>query len=420
MKALGEDARRLRHRLLPYFPELDDLDDVDDDVEDGRLDSSEGNVVLRRESLRPVLFDYQSELVNRLIDPGAPRNQLVALPTGAGKTRTALVAALEGVGRGLLSRIAWLAPTVELLDQAFETASTLWLHQGNVSVLRLSRAVIDEEAGEPEISFVTPQAVYARSQQSAEMGHWSLIIFDEAHQLGASTFRRAVHALRGTATEDAGLTPLVGLSATPGRASSRETEDLVDLFRRNLVVSEALKPNPVRVLQRRGVLAALRFRALTRRDVPPGDEVDRIRIAVNGCRYLTARGRRTLVFAATVAGAVVLAEALRSVDIPSEAVHSGLDRTTRERRIKKFADGGIAVLTNQRLLATGYDCPAVSDVMLLTPVKSPILFEQMVGRAARGPRTGGSSVATIWEFDDHLRVHGYPQSYYRYRDYDWS
>jgi superfamily II DNA or RNA helicase len=88
--------------------------------------------------------------------------------------------------------------------------------------------------------------------------------------------------------------------------------------------------------------------------------------------------------------------------------------------ISAFERHKISVLVNQRLLATGYDCPAVTDVLLLTRIGSPILFEQIVGRAARGPRTGGSRVGTIWEFDDHLAMHGLPSSYYRYKDYDWS
>jgi DNA repair protein RadD len=78
------------------------------------------------------------------------------------------------------------------------------------------------------------------------------------------------------------------------------------------------------------------------------------------------------------------------------------------------------VLANQHLLAVGYDCPAVTDVVIQNKISSLILFEQIVGRAARGPLTGGSRVASVWEFEDHLALHGLPQSYYRYRDYDWT
>ena len=86
----------------------------------------------------------------------------------------------------------------------------------------------------------------------------------------------------------------------------------------------------------------------------------------------------------------------------------------------QFATGEIRVVVNKTLLATGYDCPAVEHVVLTVPVGSPITFEQMIGRAARGRLVGGADEAHVWQADDHLRVHGGPQSYYRYSDPDWD
>ena len=68
----------------------------------------------------------------------------------------------------------------------------------------------------------------------------------------------------------------------------------------------------------------------------------------------------------------------------------------------------------------GYDCPAVSNVVLTMPIGSVTLFEQLVGRASRGPATGGTAQSKIWQLDDHLTIHDYPKSYSRYREFDWS
>ena len=101
-------------------------------------------------------------------------------------------------------------------------------------------------------------------------------------------------------------------------------------------------------------------------------------------------------------------------------MHSNLQRDHRREVIQDFASGKTAVLTNYRILATGYDCPAVSDVALLSRVGSAVQFEQMVGRACRGPKTGGAASATVWDLDDHLQLHGLPESYFRFNNFDWE
>ncbi|MCY3557860.1 MAG: helicase-related protein [Chloroflexi bacterium] len=213
---------------------------------------------------------------------------------------------------------------------------------------------------------------------------------------------------------------VLGLSATPGRVDPDETEDLVALFQGRLLSSRLLGPNPVETLQRRGVLARLKFRRFTNSNIPADDEGWRTLVAARACVELRRRQRKPLVFAASVPGAIVLAQALRGRGLRAEALHAETPSTRRRAVVSDFANGKVEVLVNHRLLATGYDCPAVSDVLILGPVGSPIQFEQIVGRAARGPMTGGSRAATVWDFDNHLKVHGLPNSYYRYRDYDWQ
>src|SRR5262249_8658674 len=145
----------------------------------------------------------------------------------------------------------------------------------------------------------------------------------------------------------------------------------------NLLRSRALRPNPVKVLQRRGVLANLKFQSLSKTPIPQSDEVQRLRIAARACRRLVSKGSRPLIFTGTVAGGIALTDVLQSIGISGEMVHSEMSKGHRRGVIAAFAAGRVAVLVNQRLLATGYDCPAVSDVLILSKVQSPILFEQI-------------------------------------------
>ncbi|MBE1548130.1 superfamily II DNA or RNA helicase [Mycobacterium sp. OAS707] len=419
----ADSAGVLRRALSRHFAmESSPWDEGFFDEEDSADVATVGthSLDLVRSSLRPRLFDYQRDLVTKFvacIESG--RSGLLSLPTGGGKTRTAVVACLDSFSRNIIHNAIWLAPTRELVEQAQLTFVDMWKAIGGCPDIRIDRGF--RMSRELSVCVTTPQEVYARLQKETNLGAWDAVIFDEAHQLGARTYEQSVRALcsqhTGYRSQPTGL---IGLSATPGRTAEDETSRLVDFFGGHLITSSTLGANPVLTLQRRGVLARLEFRSLTKREIPVADEVSRLRIAITACQQFAMHGRRVMVFTQSVEGAECLAAALWGLEVPAASVSSKLPAQRRFSILAAFGEGRIQVLANQRLLATGYDCPAVSDVLLLGPVGSPILFEQMVGRAARGPKTGGSALARVWDFDDHLAKYGIPSSYYRYRDYDWS
>lgn len=419
MQKWQREVAGLRKALRPEYPDIGGrpgFGDTSDERHGRRL-----RVNLVRSEQSPALFDYQRDLVAEVVAlAGTSERALLALPTGAGKTRTASLAVMEGMACSTVSRACWFAPTLELVQQAFDTFEELWRQFGRAPDIQLTRS-LDDVGGAFSVWVGTPHAVLARlRKKGAARPEFDFIVFDEAHMLGARKFRQVVERTASMPRAGGHIPAVLGVSATPGRADPRETEDLVTLFGNRLLKSDALKPNPVRALQNRGVLARLKFRQLTKN--PPGaaEEAARLTIVTRACRELASRGKKVLVFAASVAGAVVLAEALNSVNIAATAVHSDLGVAQRQDAIDAFASGRTRVLTNMRLLATGYDCPTVSDIVICSAVGSEILFEQMVGRAARGPLTGGTRSATVWDFDDNRSVHGMPSSYYRFRDFDWA
>ena len=58
------------------------------------------------------------------------------------------------------------------------------------------------------------------------------------------------------------------------------------------------------------------------------------------------------------------------------------------------------VLINVEMLTEGYDVPKTQTVFLARPTKSEALLSQMVGRALRGPRAGGTANAYLVTFVD--------------------
>ena len=117
--------------------------------------------------------------------------------------------------------------------------------------------------------------------------------------------------------------------------------------------------------------------------------------AVEG--LLRAGHRRVLVFAAAVEHARVLTAILVARDIRSNVVTGLTPERVRERAIRTFKsdDEMPMVLVNFGVLTTGFDAPKASAVVIARPTQSLVLFSQMVGRAIRGPKAGGTEACEI-------------------------
>ena len=382
---------------------------------------------LRRPPFGSLLLDFQEDLAAQIVETCAlppPQNiGLVALPTGGGKTRTATCAVLDLMNRGTRS-VLWLAPSRELLEQAVSTFSDLWArYPSQLSSLDLLRSQASGEfpvSALPTVHFATPQMLYRRAVDSpGRLPTWDLVVFDEAHLADAPTFRESLNVARTRGDKPCAA---FGLSATPGRRDDRGTESLIDLFGRRLLTSAKLGKDAFETLQKKGVLARVDFRIIPSSRKPSGAEPaldpQRFGATVTLCEKLAAEGR-TLLFAGSVAHAAALAVALRGRGVRAKHVSGRTPLGARASILRSFQEGSVDVLCNKSLLATGYDCPSIANVVLTVPVKSPILFEQIVGRASRGPAVGGNERSTAWYFDDHLKMHGKPASYQRYALSGW-
>ncbi len=308
-----------------------------------------------------------------------------------------------------------------------------------VDQLRIERCYVSRKIERhpfASVYFATPQMIASRLRSKRGSASWpeiDLVVFDEAHHASAPQFMEAIKAVR--ASKQGSRAVMLGLSATPGRSQEAETEGLVALFRRQLIVSKQLGKRPVEALQDLGVLARLDFERIELERSWPGTVMEHAsqrrlpisELETNVYRFDAAvrailkvgSTDRVLVFTGSIDHAEALGAVLRSHGLKAEAISSRTGLDERDRILRSFQAGKIHVLLNKKLLATGYDCPAVRHAFLTVPIGSAILFEQIVGRASRGPAVGGNPRGTIWEIDNNLRINGYPSSYYRFRDFDW-
>jgi superfamily II DNA or RNA helicase len=243
----------------------------------------------------------------------------------------------------------------------------------------------------------------------------SLLVFDEAHQAVAPTYKNLVNYLIGENHDVA----LLGLTATPGRTPDNDVEDseLADFFNTNRVTIEIPGyKNAIDYLTSEGYLANtnyidVKFEADHALVVTNDDEDDFSpdflkllggNIARNGeliraAKALAARHKRILLFAPSVGSARQVSLVLRALGIDAYSLDWTNSELSRKTMVDKFRgnSAGVQILCNFGVLTTGFDAPRTSCVIIGRPTRSVVLYSQMVGRAIRGSKVGGNDQADI-------------------------
>ena len=384
-----------------------------------------------REHVQPVfdLFPHQRRIVDSVCYAirGGHGRVVLHMPTGAGKTRTAMHIVSRILVNSEPATIVWLAASNELLDQAADAFQHAWSQLGNreIDLLRFWGKY------EPDLSECSDCFIVAGLQKMRALKTRDpisvlrlaksarLVVVDEAHQAIATTYQDVINTLADTGMNNA----LVGLTATPGRTWSDIAADkrLAEFFdERKVILKVKGWENPVSFLIEQGFLARPTFRrleveanselkrkmtnAVANQDYDENlldflsEQVDRNILILNEIRRLIEDGhKRILLFAASVRHAELFAAILTALEIDGRVVTANTESTLRSRIIKDFrgVHSKPMVLCNFGVLTTGFDAPNTSAAVIARPTKSLVLFSQMVGRATRGVKVGGNDTCTI-------------------------
>ncbi|ADE13300.1 type III restriction protein res subunit [Nitrosococcus halophilus Nc 4] len=375
------------------------------------------------------LFDHQRDVALRTRQAlsESPHKAVVHMPTGAGKTRTAM----HILARHLLERgptlVCWLANSAELLEQAAEDFEKSWRVLGDRPV-KLFRFWGDRSIdlhtlrdGVLVAGFAKMHAAYMREQNAfiALGDRTSLTIVDEAHQAIAPTYRSVIEALFTKRPQN----QLLGLTATPGRTwDNIEADAELSAFFGNAKVTLSVSKysEPVEFLMAEGYLAKPVFRTLSfegAMDLPGAEELEggstsdlsdnaldtiarngeRNFLIIQAIEELLSRHKRVIVFGASVRHAHLIAGLLIARSHDAKMITGETPIARRERLIRQFKSDSpqSMIMCNYGVLTTGFDAPKTSAAVIARPTKSLVLYSQMVGRATRGPRAGGNEVAEI-------------------------
>ena len=376
------------------------------------------------------LYPHQRRAADRVLSAldGGYGRVVLHMPTGSGKTRTAMHIFARFLNSTEPTVLVWLAASAELLDQAAEAFQTAWAMLGNRKVALL-RCWGDYA---PDLASLEDGVIVASLQKMRALGaresldilrlgsKVKLVVVDEAHQAIAPTYREVITRLSDSGAHNA----LLGLTATPGRTWSdvAADRDLAEFFdERKVMLDVEGSNNPVAYLMNEGYLARPTFRQLdytsspTLKSTPPavsskyddyGDQtlaalaqdIDRNVVVVRETIRLTEAGHnRILVFTASVRHAEITSAALCALGLDARVVTGGTALRARKRIIRDFraVSETPMVLCNFGVLTTGLDAPNTSAAVIARPTRSLVLYSQMVGRATRGRKVGGNDECEI-------------------------
>lgn len=412
----------LERKLFEFFCVSPSQEEVDKEI----IEVDSGTVIPKYS-----LFDHQRKAVHDINTflYKEPNRVLLHMPTGAGKTRTAMNIICDYLRANENSLVIWLATTEELCQQAFEEFEKAWMVLGNreLNIYKLWGAASIEDitstdgiviAGLPKLNAVISSPDKGVQKFIEFATKLDFIIMDEAHQAIAPTYKFIIETFFDIHSNK--TKKLLGLSATPGRTYNDIDEDakLAHFFASNKVTLQIPGfENPVMYLISEGYLANVKYKNINYdngefeqeynlekyTDLPysilkalGNDEKRNIQIILH-CETLTKHHNRIIVFAPSVESSNLIAIILKQRGYKAYSLTSSTDSNRRKEIINDYKekDNQTKILVNYGILTTGFDAPQTSAAVIARPTMSLVLYSQMVGRAIRGIKAGGNKEAEI-------------------------
>lgn len=394
------------------------------------------------------LFDYQKQVKDKIVEELLANQSrfIVQMPTGSGKTKTAIEALLDfNKQQDLLNlglSFLWVAHTEELCEQAIETVSKVWrqTQQGELRIIRYyggHNPIVEELYG--SFIFSSYQKLCSKNSDAfVEIISHSckVIVIDEAHKGLARTYRIMLEKI----TENGSI--LVGLTATPGRTSKEilPNSEFSLMFNKKIIMP-VFDTNPILALRAMGILSTLELIILesnvnllsplnSNYEEEPDYSQEQLRslwmnsernfLILETIKQEIANGNPCLVFTCSVEHNAILASALNYHGIQAKFVDSSQKRSHRREIISDFKSSKYDVLLNYGVLTTGFDAPRIKTVMITRPTTSIVLYSQMIGRGLRGKRVGGNETCRIIDIRDNLEDFGPIENIYDFFDGYWE
>jgi superfamily II DNA/RNA helicase len=128
-------------------------------------------------------------------------------------------------------------------------------------------------------------------------------------------------------------------------------------------------------------------------------EMDKHRVAA----AITRSASRCLIFTNTKRAADRLARQLEDDGVDAKAIHGDLRQEVRERALKRFSNGKLAVLVATDVAARGLDIDELDIVIQADPPPDPKTYLHRSGRTARAGAAGLAVTLVLWNEELEVR-----------------
>ena len=356
--------------------------------------------------LRP----YQGNAVRSIIEEWESHQKtLVVMPTGTGKT----IVFADLIRRSLLrwpsKKFMVLAHRDELIRQAADKIE-------KVTGVKPGIEMGDEYASPSDkivVSSVQTQNSKLRGDDTLmrmskfRPENFGLLIVDEAHHSTAKTYVRCIDHY--TSNPDL---KVLGVTATPDRLDEQALGKIYTSVAFDYGIRDAISDGwLVPIVQNSIVIEGL---DLSQIKTVAGDlhggklariiEYEKNLLPVADATWREANGRKTLLFASSVAHAVRLCEIFNRYKADSSIWISGkTPKDERRLKIADYAKGKYQTLCNVGIATEGFDDPGIEVVAVARPTESRALYSQMVGRGTRVLPSAGIDFHEVGDFSAEVR-----------------
>jgi superfamily II DNA or RNA helicase len=330
---------------------------------------------------------HQSDAAQATLDfyQAGNHSQLIVLPTGAGKTITAGLLALN------FEKTLFLVHTKKLLDQAVEAFGRFG-EFGQIGVIQSKRWSMKR------VTVATLQSITPRLSQ-IPFEEFQLVVVDECHHMGSAEWTKPIQYLKPKL--------LVGLSATPQREDGANLGLYFQKIAYQMSIDDAIQKNiltpPKALMVKTKVnLDSVRHRGhdFDEKDLDRAINTPaRNQLVVDTIKQHPSR--RIVGFTAGIAHAQALAELCKQQGIKATWV-SGSDNDSWGK-LDRYRAGEYQCIFNAALLTEGWDDPETDGAFIIRPVRSQGLLTQMIGRALR--KHSKKNDALIVHFHDQSQTH---------------
>lgn len=295
---------------------------------------------------------------------------LLVLPTGVGKTATALLLAKE-----MEARTLWVAHRDELIIQPLKALANIW-PEAKAGVVKAER---NEWAR--QVVFASVQTAW-RPGRIERLTGFDLVVIDEAHRAPAATYRKVL--------DQVGSVPVLGLTATPERTDQTRLDDVFEKIVYQLALKTAVEQGYLVDVEMVGerIRVDLDKVGLSGGDYKTG-ELDTALLEAGIVKEIVtavdkhARDRKTIIFVVSVRQAQETAEALCASGLKATWVAGVTPKAQRRQRLAALESGEVTHIVNALLLVEGFDCPSVDCILMARPTQSKPLYIQVIGRGLR-------------------------------------